>query len=738
MSSLLHSLNPHQKKAVEILEGPLLILAGAGSGKTKALTHRICYLIKNGIPGEKILAVTFTNKAASEMKERMIHLLNSGERSVKIPFLGTFHSLCVRILRAHGKPEITGRNREFVIFYTNDSKTLMRQIFKDRGFYDKKVKQKVVQGKISHAKNLLVSPADYFSVADKNAFEELVASAYEEYEKRLRSNNAFDFDDLLRVTVVLLERDENLRQYYQSKWQHVLVDEYQDTNAAQYRLVQILVSQHKNICVIGDDYQSIYSFRGADFQNILNFEKDFPQAQVIKLEQNYRSTQNILANANAIISYNETGRRKNLWTENPSGDPLLLVETDNEREEGNFVAEKILSFVNSGKFRFSDCAILYRMNAQSRALEESFLRHNIPYKIVGGTKFFERSEIKDVISYLRLIYSPQDDLSFQRVINVPSRKIGLTTLESLRQIATQENCSLFSLLERIEDIDAIAPSKKQSLISFRNLILKYRESAQTEPLTLLLDHLLEDIQYEAYLDDGTGEGKSRQENVRELFSVAGKYDSAENPLATFLEGVALISDIDQVDDQEDFVTLMTIHTSKGLEFSVVFLPGWEEGIFPSSGSGFSSKEIEEERRLAYVAITRAREFCCILHAMARTLFGKRDTQSPSRFLSELEMKYVEQHKAISASSWNFRRSPQSPSTATSVFEFASAPTTRNEAIFGIRENDTGYAVGQRIRHRDFGEGTIIQISGDVLAVAFPNIGLKKFVASIAPIEILSE
>lgn len=730
-------LNDKQREAVEILSGPLLILAGAGSGKTKCLTHRIANLIANGVKGDKILAVTFTNKAANEMKTRIEKLLKN-LKEFRMPTVGTFHSVCVRILREDIEKLDCGITSSFVIFDSADSQSLMKTIMKEKGFDEKETKHKAVLSHISAAKNQLVTPEEYDSSVEMTRFTRAVNELFPIYQKRLAEHNGLDFDDLLQKTVQLFEQVPEVLAKYRKRWNHLLVDEYQDTNFAQYRMVRLLADEHQNLCVIGDDHQSIYSFRGADYTNILNFSRDFPQAKVVKLEQNYRSTGNILNNANCLISYNETGQEKNLWTENEVGEPIHIHEVGNEKEEGNFIARHIRDLKDSGAAEFSDCTILYRMNAQSRALEEAFMRHQIPYQIVGGTKFFDRREIKDIIAYLRLIFNPRDDVAFLRVINVPTRKLGQATIDVIKKYSEHYTMSLFEVLEQIDEMDELPESKKVVLRDFRDLIRKMQKLTKNEPLSILLDRLIEAIGYMKYLDDGTSEGEARQQNVQELFSVAGKYDSADDSLAAFLEGVALIADVDQYQDSADRVTFMTIHTSKGLEFPMVFLPGWEDGIFPSSNAQFSNEQLEEERRLGYVALTRAQKKCMILHARSRMLFGKSDYSSPSKFLSELDDKCIKRESAVPTGSFYRRRKYDEglEEAKSNILDFT--PKTKREAIFGVQEKSSEFSVGSRIRHAEFGEGTIIQISGDVLSVAFSGQGIKKIVGSVAPIEVVSE
>ncbi len=750
---ILSDLNDKQREAVEILSGPLLILAGAGSGKTKCLTHRIANLIANGVEGNKILAVTFTNKAANEMKTRIEKLLSSGYVSQKdtypkMPTVGTFHAVCVRILREDIESLRCNITKNFVIFDTSDTQSLMKLLLKEAGFDDKEIKFKAVLSHISSAKNMLMSAEKYFDEVgmSENRFTKAVKVLFPLYQKRLAEHNALDFDDLLQKTVQLFEQCPDVLKKYRKRWNYLLVDEYQDTNFVQYRLVRLLSDEHQNLCVIGDDHQSIYSFRGADYTNILNFEKDFPDAKIVTLEQNYRSSSNILANANALIGYNQTGHPKKLWTENDAGEKINIHELHNEKAEGEFIAQEIRSLCDENGIRFSDCAILYRMNAQSRALEEAFMRRQIPYQIVGGTRFFDRKEIKDIVAYLRLIFNPRDDVAFLRIINVPARKIGPATIETVKKYAESYTMSLLEVLGSVDEMDEFSDGKKEVLKKFYTTIQALTKIAQKEPVSILLDRLIEKIEYVKFLDDGTGEGEARIQNVQELFSVATRYDSADESLAAFLEGVALISDLDNLNDNTDSVTMMTIHASKGLEFPVVFLPGWEDGIFPSSNAQFSPDQLEEERRLGYVAITRSEKKCTILHAQQRMLFGKTDYSAPSKFISELAEDCSHHHRAAQMSQSSSPYSPRRTYDAglakakKSVLRspLQAPPKNRKEAVFGISENETEYQIGTRIRHSEWGEGTIIQISGDVLSVAFSGRGIQKIVASVAPIEIVSE
>ncbi len=753
---ILDGLNPTQKKAAEILSGPLLILAGAGSGKTKTLTHRIANLIANGVNPREILAVTFTNKAAKEMTERIAKLLKSlGDKIPRnfgeAPMMGTFHSICVRILREDIESLEMKLNRNFVIFDTDDQARLIKEILIDLNFDPKEFNPKAVSGILSRLKNKLQTPENFETKFSRNPVLEIIDEVFPEYQKRLEIHNALDFDDLIQKTVQVLEKSREIREKYQTRWQHILVDEYQDVNFAQYRLIRLLLNKNENLCVIGDDHQSIYAFRGADFSNILNFSRDFPKAQVIKLEQNYRSTKNILANANSLISYNETGMPKKLWTDNEAGELVEITETESDKEEGNLIARKIRekmqppqSPLSGGRqMRYSDFAVLYRMNAQSRSLEEAFMRRQIPYQIIGGTKFFSRKEIKDVLAYLRLVLNSKDDLSFLRVINFPSRKIGKSTIEVLKNFAGNYEMSLLEVLEHVLDIEQLPFKKREVLKNFYDLIQKSREISTEKTVSEVLEKILQETKIIEHLDDGTAEGESRAQNVREIFSVTSRYDHAENSLEAFLEGVSLIADVDNMENK-DAVTMMTIHSAKGLEFPHVFLPGWEEGIFPSSRALSKKEDLEEERRLGYVAITRAQEKCDILYTKKRLMFGNFQYPLPSPFLDELNEKCCERKSELSTDSLPKRLyEKQNPAKFSSSkksirtghdLSLQNMPKTREEALFGVSKNETGYQPSDKIRHASFGEGTVVMINGDTLTVAFPGTGLKKISATVAPIE----
>ncbi len=754
-NNILNELNQKQKEAVECLNGALLVLAGAGSGKTRVLTYRVANLIHNGIEPSKILAVTFTNKAAKEMQNRIEHIIGADDIFSSKPTVGTFHSICVRILRREIETLKNGLTSNFVIFDTDDSLKLVKLIMKDLRIDIKEVKPRAVLSHISAAKNQLLDAEEFYEAAGTdsfNRFAKAVKQIFPIFKKRLIEHNALDFDDLLEKTVEVFENSSEVLEKYHNMWQYVLVDEYQDTNLAQYKLIRLLTDKHENLCVVGDDHQSIYSFRGADFRNILDFEKDFPKAKIVKLEQNYRSTGNILRNANSLIDKNRTGRKKELWTENDSGELLTVAGVLDEKDEGTFIANKLKEYIESSDVKYNNIAVLYRMNAQSRSIEEAFMRNQIPYQIVGGVRFFDRKEIKDVIAYLRVIFNPRDDVSFLRIINTPSRKLGPATLDVLKNYATEYQIGLFQVLESVNELVELPETKRKVLSDFYKMIMEFRKQMKDEPISIILDHLIKKIDFYKYLNDGSSEGESRIENVKELFSVATKYDSVEDSLATFLEGVALISDLDRVENT-DTVTLMTVHAAKGLEFPIVFLPGWEENIFPSSSAQFDESQLEEERRLGYVAITRAEKKCFITHAQKRMIFGKTNFGGSSQFLAELDQNSHEvipcsprfgsglsRGKNFSAQNYynqkpSFKKTiPKSNNKKTEKFiDFQNQPKTKKEAIFGVAENETGYEISQSVHHPEYGDGTIIQISGDILSIAFSGLGIKKVVSSVTPL-----
>ena len=632
MQNLIEGLNDKQKEAVLATEGPCLVIAGAGSGKTKVLTHKIAYLIsEKGVKPYNILAITFTNKAASEMKQRVEKLVGDVAQEM---WMGTFHSICVRILRRF--IDRIGFDTSFLIFDTSDQKTVVKECLKALNIDDKTFSDRSVLSEISNAKNEMLTPKAYQTKYAGEFRKEKIGQVYELYQKRLRENNAIDFDDIINYTIEILSENPDVLQYYTEKFKYVLVDEYQDTNKAQFTLVTILASRYGNITVVGDNDQGIYSFRGADISNILNFEKDFPGTKIIKLEQNYRCTGNILKAANAVIKHNENKYEKKLWTENEEGSLPCLYQAEDEYDEANYIVKQIEHLKTEEYLKPKDFVILYRMNAQSRAIEDILRRENIPYKIVGGLKFYERKEIKDAIAYLRLIYNPADNLSLKRIINEPKRGIGKTSLDKIQEISDKTGTSMYEIIKHAEEFDL--NRVKANAEEFINLIEELRLKKQELSISELLKELLNKSGYTRALElENTVEAETRMQNLEEFLTVAIEFEeeSADNTLPEFLESITLSSDVDEMQDEDNTVTLMTLHSAKGLEFPVVFLVGMEEGIFPGYKSIGEPKELEEERRLFYVGITRAKQFLHLTCAKHRTIFGSTSYNAVSRFIKEI-------------------------------------------------------------------------------------------------------
>ncbi len=724
--NFLDQLNPQQREAAETLTGPLLIVAGAGSGKTKTLTHRIANLIqqKKAMPWQ-ILAVTFTNKAAAEMKKRVQTLIQSefGDESSQ-PMIGTFHSICLRILWKHY--EKAGRSKSFVIYDTTDTEGLMKRLIKEAQIDDEKIKPKLVLGMISKAKNLLQTAED-FSARTTNYFERSIAQLFLNYEKRLRDNNAVDFDDLIMLTVRLFENHPEVLEEYQERWRYLNVDEYQDTNHCQYILTKLLASKYRNLCVIGDSDQSIYAFRGADITNILDFEKDYTDAKIIKLEQNYRSTQNILDAADSIIEKNRQRKAKKMWTDQGGGDLIEVIHAQNEQDEAKFIAQEIEKLRREKKAKLSDCVILYRTNAQSRMLEEAMLRFGLPYKVLGGVRFYARKEVKDLLAYLRVLVNPHDTDSLLRIINVPTRKIGQTTIQKLQAFALGRSLNLSEVLNHVEMIDQLAPQAKKNLSHFWSFFAKWRQDSVDKPVSELIRLMVKDLNYKGYLIDGTEEGEMRYENILELISVSSKYDGLEPELSviSFLEEVALVAETDKLTEEDTVVTMMTLHSVKGLEYPYVFIAGCEETIFPHSRSLYNELEMEEERRLMYVGVTRAMKKLYLLAAKQRTLYGDYQSNRMSRFIEDIPVHLV-QKTGIQASSY------ESFSARNDV---ESQPVSYEE----IETGEERFSDGDRVIHASYGPGMIIERRGDLVTVAFENkfYGLKKFAANIAPLRKIS-
>ena len=629
-------LNKMQKEAVLHTEGPLLILAGAGSGKTRVLTHRIAHLVENKrVAPWSILAITFTNKAAAEMRERVGSLI--GEETASQMWVSTFHSMCVRILRRHS--ERLGYGKYFTIYDTSDQKALLKDIIKNQNVNEKNFPVGTVLGAISNKKNELVTPSMAKEQAGGEYRDKIIAEIYGAYQKKLKENNAMDFDDLLMNTYELFKFNEDVLEEYQHKFRYILVDEYQDTNGVQYQLVQLLAKSHQNLCVVGDDDQSIYGWRGADIRNILDFEKDFKKATVIKLEQNYRSTKNILDAANSVVAHNKGRKPKSLWTDSEAGETISILDTDNEYREAEMIAAQIVRAVEKGERDYKDFAVLYRTNSQSRVVEEKFITSSIPYRLLGGTRFYERKEIKDLISYLKVISNPKDDVALKRIINVPKRGIGAASINAISEYALRQNMDFFEAARLCKELGILGAGPSQKVLSFTWLMEELQEIAKTNDVKALLEVLLEKTEYRNHIRFTEGEtAEERLSNIDELISKTVHYmEGAEEPnLGEFLEEVALVADIDNYDEGSNSVVLMTLHSAKGLEFPVVFMPGVEEGLFPSYMSITEGDDkLEEERRLCYVGITRAREKLFILYAEQRTVFGRTQYSMPSRFIKEL-------------------------------------------------------------------------------------------------------
>lgn len=716
---LLKGLNPEQQRAVETTEGPLLIQAGAGSGKTKTLTHRIAYIIaSHKATPYNILAVTFTNKAAREMRERVANLLGeSADNRSFMPWMGTFHSICVRLLRQDG--DHIGLPKSFVIFDEADRLTAVKQACKQLHVDEKSYPARSMAGLISSAKNEMLSAQDYAGTVN-SPLGEATAKVFPLYERILKEASALDFDDLISKTVNLLQNNKQIRDKWREQFKYVMIDEYQDTNTSQYKLVKLLTGDHKNIAVVGDDWQSIYSWRGADFRNILNFEKDYPKCTVIKLEQNYRSTKAILDAAHAIIAKNSQRSEKKLWTDADGGLPVQITQVNGERAEGEALVRRIRNAVDGGLRNFSDFAVLYRTNAQSRSVEEAFVHYAIPYRIVGGQRFYDRKEIKDILAYLRLIFQPEDRVSFERVVNVPTRGLGATSVQKFLQWQRDNMLSLEAALTEAGQCETVTPKARKSLSELGDTLHSLRVIMNETTVAGLIDSLLRRIDYLAYLDDGSAQAESRQENVKELISVAQEYQDLG--LDGFLEEVALVSDLDSADFGNNAVTLMTLHAAKGLEFPVVFMVGMEETIFPHSRALYDQSEMEEERRLCYVGMTRAREELYLLYASSRVLYGGVQHNPPSRFLSEIDGDFrpTDNYNPMMFGQSSFSAEPEQP---------PQPPSISNEPRYVPELNE-----GDGVRHKLFGEGTVMEIEGDNAVIYFKGKGARKLNVAFAPLE----
>ncbi|MFB8581766.1 DNA helicase PcrA [Enterococcus gallinarum] len=740
-NELLANMNPRQKEAVMHTEGPLLLMAGAGSGKTRVLTHRIAYLIeeKNVNPWN-ILAITFTNKAAREMKERVNQLLGSGGEDV---WVSTFHSMCVRILRRD--VDQIGYSRNFTIIDTSEQNTLMKRVLKELNIDPKKYDPRSILGAISNAKNELLTPADYEN-QQGSLFEQIVGRCYALYQKELRNNQCMDFDDLIMNTIRLFKENEDALQFYQRKFHYIHVDEYQDTNHAQYTLVNLLADRFKNLCVVGDADQSIYGWRGANMQNILDFEKDYPDAAVILLEQNYRSTQTILNAANQVIKNNRNRPDKNLWTENRAGEKITYYRGDSERDEARFIVSEMQKQIADKGRKFGDFAVLYRTNAQSRVIEEMLLKANVPYTMVGGRKFYDRKEIRDILAYLSAIANPSDSLSLERIINVPKRGIGATSVEKLREFASLHE---WSLLEAAMNVDLANISGKagKELGSFGMMMDQFAQMIPYLSVTELTKEILDKTGYKQDLiNQNNLESQSRLENLEEFLTVTQEFDkrfeaqneddadAPEEKLTVFLNDLALLSDVDSYEEESSQVTLMTLHAAKGLEFPVVFLIGLEENIFPLSRALMEESELEEERRLAYVGITRAEEELFLTNAFSRTLYGRTQYNRPSRFVEEIEQDLLQ--------SLGERTQPKGAAASFQPKVFKPTYTQPRQSNVSSRQTTTAagnqWQVGEKVNHKKWGVGTIVRTTGAAqdleLDVAFPQQGVKRLLAAFAPIE----
>lgn len=748
--SLLDGMNDKQAEAVKATEGPLLVMAGAGSGKTRVLTHRVAYLIEEkGVLPWNILAITFTNKAAREMKERVGKLLGESARDV---WVSTFHALCVRILRRD--IEKLNFNRAFTIADTSEQRTLMKRICSELNIDTKKFDPRSILSAISNAKNALQTPDEYAKEAN-GMFEQLVARAYKLYQQELEANQSLDFDDLIMKTIELFEQDPETLEFYQDKFHYIHVDEYQDTNDAQYKLVNLLAQKYHNLCVVGDADQSIYGWRGANMNNILNFERDYPNAHTVMLEQNYRSTQTILDAANEVIKNNVQRKKKNLWTENGKGDKISYYRAQNEHDEAQFIVSKIKEEHDQHGYNFNDFAVLYRTNAQSRMIEETFLKSSVPYTMVGGHKFYDRKEIRDVLGYLTLIVNPQDSISFTRVVNTPKRGIGMTSVEHLREFADENHWSLLQAAENVDIANTISTRTRTKIDQFGQLMRDLTKQAEFLNLTDLTEEILERSGYNKSLkDDRSLEAQTRRENLDEFKSVTKEYDEQHKDdddsnlqkVTNFLADLALVSDQDDVDEQAPAVTLMTLHAAKGLEFPVVFLVGMEEGIFPLSRAIMEDDELEEERRLAYVGITRAKKKLYLTNAFSRLLYGRIQRNQPSRFVEEINPDLLQFENGDGEPSLNGQKLPFGGDAATATtyhhqqkHQYRSAgkrvkPVTNT----GTGADKVSWKTGDKVSHKKWGQGTVVKVSGSgndmELDIAFPDQGVKRLLAGFAPIK----
>lgn len=742
---LLTGMNDKQTEAVLQTEGPLLVLAGAGSGKTRVLTHRVAYLIEhNNVMPWRILAITFTNKAAKEMRERVIKLLGPDGNDV---WVSTFHALCVRILRRDA--DKLGYNRAFTIADPGEQRTLIKRVLQQQNLDIKKFDPRSVLGAISNAKNALQTPAMMREAAG-NPFETTVATVYESYQRELQANQAMDFDDLIMLTIKLFNQDADVLGYYQDKFQYIHVDEYQDTNDAQYTLVNLLAKKHGNLCVVGDGDQSIYGWRGANMENILNFEHDYPDAHVTLLEQNYRSTKTILRAANDVIQRNVNRKKKELWTDNAEGEPISYYRGQNENDEAHYVVAKIQEEREQNHHDYGDFAILYRTNAQSRVIEETLVKANIPYTMVGGHKFYDRKEIRDVLAYLTLVANPADSMSLERIINEPKRGIGATSVEKLRDFAEMNDWTELEATQNISLATTLSARVRTAMEKFGLTLKHVQDRAATMSVSDMTSELLDQTGYMASLKASKNlEAETRIENIEEFLSVTQKFDDdwdnadhdeTEDRLVEFLADLALVSAQDDVEEEPAEVTLMTLHAAKGLEFPVIFLMGLEEGIFPLSRAMLEDDELEEERRLAYVGITRAQEKLYLTNAYSRMLYGRRQTNPQSRFVTEIapELLHLDYSETKSGLTPSRRDVPFARRTASAVAKPYAGKTGRVSEPTGTGAGKVSWTIGDKASHKKWGVGTVVKVNGTgedaELDIAFPEQGIKRLLAAFAPIK----
>jgi DNA helicase-2/ATP-dependent DNA helicase PcrA len=717
---IIKGLNDQQKEAVLTTEGPVLVIAGAGSGKTRLLVHRIAYLIREKrISPRNILAVTFTNKAAGEMKERIRNLIGGDFRQQ--PWMGTFHHICVRILRT--EIEKLGFKKSFAIFDDSDQLALVKKIMKEKEISPEQFNPRAMLAVISKAKGELMRVEDYIS--GESRFERIVARVFEAYQKNLKENNALDFDDILQKTVELFKGFPETLEKYQNIFRYILVDEYQDTNRAQYVLVNLLAQKHRNLCVVGDDWQSIYAFRGADVRNILDFENDYPEAKVVKLEKNYRSTQKILDAAHSVISKNVRRKDKKLWTDNAGGHDLVVRDASDEQDEAEFIVREIQRLSEEETLSLNEFVVLYRTNAQSRAIEEAFLEASIPYRVVGGVRFYERREIKDFLAYLRFIANPADEVSLERIINLPPRGIGNVTLGKWIRFSRENGLDFVSSAKKTKNIPSLNAAKMDAIAKFGALVERLREEAERVSIIDLMESVLAETGYQRMLLSEGEVGQIRFENVRELFTVAEKYKGEKGfaGLELLLEEAALMASTDNIDSKSGLVHLMTLHSAKGLEFDTIFIAGMEEGLFPHSRALLDERELEEERRLCYVGITRAKKRAYLLWAATRHIFGSTRVNVSSRFLEDIPDE-LKSNTTAGAELYSASHISQSPKIFGAGCKPAPAPRERSN----LGEEAMLLPDGQRVRHDAFGEGVVISTEGDIITIAFMKTGLKKISA----------